>query len=73
MNIRDIKPSTLKRLAAECDEEFKGWLQSTDGKVFRSDVNGMKERVPAEYIDVWRTAFSLGASAILRRVNELKE
>jgi hypothetical protein len=66
MNIRDIKPSTLKRLATECDKEFEDWFKLCEGLKF-----GTQEL--QEPKDIWRTAFSKGASAVLRRVDELKD
>lgn len=67
MNIRDMKPSQIKRLAAECEEEFSereitsnGWRQF-----------GTQE--PMTPLDIWRLAFSRGASAILRRTDSLKD
>jgi len=66
MNIRDMKPHTIKRLAVECDQEFEDWFRVNKGMKF-----GTKE--PLEFQDVWRYAYSKGASAILRRTDSLKE
>lgn len=66
MNIRDIKPHTLKRLAVECDKEFEDWFKLSEGLKFATQT-------PMEPKDIWRTAFSKGASAILRRVDELSD
>jgi hypothetical protein len=63
MNMRDVKPSTLKRLAAECEKEFEEWFNLTDAKQFNT-------KEPIHPRDIWRTAYSKGASAVLRRVED---
>jgi hypothetical protein len=66
MNIRDLKPNIIKRLAVECEKEFGEWFRTNRGMKF-----GTQE--PLEPIDIWRYAYSKGASAILKRVDKLKE
>ena len=66
MNIRDLKPHMIKRLATESDEEFNKWFETNRGKQF-----GTNE--PLEPLDIWRYAYSKGASAILRRVDGLRD
>lgn len=73
MNLRDLNPHTLKRIAIECRDEFTKWLRSTDGKVFKKNLAGMNERVDASPQDIWETAFSCGARAILRRTDNIKD
>lgn len=66
MNLRDIKSHTLRRLAVECDEEFATWFKQTEALHFTT-------KDPLSPQDIWRYAFSRGSSAILRRVDTLKE
>lgn len=72
MNLRDLKPHTLKRIAIECDEEFNEWFKRTEGQEFIK-VDGMNIRQPITQQALWRLAFSSGSRAILRRVDNLKE
>jgi hypothetical protein len=66
MNIRDLKPSVLRHLATEGDEEYEKWNRDTQGLSFGS-------REPIAQKELWRLAFSKGVSAILRRVDNIKE
>jgi len=66
MTLRDLKPNILKRLAMEGEDEFDKWFRNTGGMKF-----GKPESVDPK--DIWRLAYSKGASAILRRVDALKE
>jgi hypothetical protein len=63
MNIRDLDPKIMKELALESDHEFNEWLKLT-----RSVTSASVIREPITQKDVWRTAFSKGVSAVLRRV-----
>lgn len=72
MNLRDVKPHTLKRIAVECDHEFDKWFKTSEGMEFVK-VDGMNMRQPITPQSLWRIAFSFGTRAILRRVDQLKE
>ncbi len=73
MNLRDVKPHTLKRISTESREEFAAWLKSTNGEMFRKNLAGMNELVPVDFQTIWDYAYSHGVRAILRRVDNLKE
>lgn len=62
MNLRDLNPKTLKRLAMEGEEEFDSWFRRTEGKVF-----GTGE--PLHLKEVWRYAYSRAMTNCLKRVN----
>jgi hypothetical protein len=66
MTVRDLKPQQLRRLANESDQEFEAWFKRTRGLEFGTNK-------PLETIDIWRAAFSKGASTILKRVDAIKE
>lgn len=67
MNIRDLKPHQLKRLATECDEEYNKQETATNNwKHF-----GTNE--PMTPKDIWRLAYSRATSAVLRRVDNLRD
>lgn len=74
MNLRDIKPHTLKRIGTECREEYAEWYKTTEAMTFRKNpLTHMQERSPMTPQEIWELAFSHGARAILRRVDGLKE
>jgi len=67
MNLRDLKPQQLKRIALEGENEFDQWFHQTGGTKFGR---------PNELVtpkDIWRTAYSKGASAVLRRISKLEK
>lgn len=66
MNIRDLPLNTIKRLASEADDAFDDWYKVSGGLTFST-------KTPVEAKDIWRLAFSKGCSAVLRRVDKLKE
>lgn len=66
MNLRDLKPDVLKRLALEGEDEYDKWFKNTSGLEFGTQK-------PVNPKDIWRLAYSKGASAILRRVDEIKD
>jgi hypothetical protein len=66
MNIRDVKSHTLRRMAIECEEEFDEWFGRTGARHFST-------KEPLTPQDIWRYAYSKGSSAVLRRVDSLKE
>lgn len=61
MNLRDLKPKTLKALAQQGEDECKDWLDRTQGRQF-----GTIEPIKPD--DIYRLAFSKGATAILSRI-----
>jgi hypothetical protein len=67
MNIRDLPHKLMRRLALDGEEAFDEWWKTTNGgKRF-----GTGE--PLLSSDIFRHAFSKGVSAVLRRINEIKE
>ena len=66
MNIRDLDPKVLKKLAKDCEQRYTDWWTATQGKIF-----GSKEPIPPKKI--FEFAFSKGVSAMLQRMDEVKE
>ena len=73
MNLRDLKPRLLKRLGIECLNEYDEWFKRTGGEAWKETQDGKKVCVEMNPKEVWSTAYSRGAAAILRRVDALKE
>jgi hypothetical protein len=63
---RDLSNNVQRRLALECEDEYKQWLELTEGLIF-------KTREPITQKELWRLAFSKGVSALLKRVDKLKD
>jgi len=66
MNMRHLKPSQIKALVQESEDAYNEWLRSTNGVQFGTNK-------PLDPIDIFRWAFSKGASSILRRVDAIKD
>lgn len=62
MNLRDLKPKVLKKLAVEGEAEFDEWFRRTGGKVF-----GKQEDVSPK--DIWRYAYSRAMTNCLKHVD----
>jgi hypothetical protein len=66
MNIRDLPYRLIKKLAADGEQAFKNWWNLTQGRDFRSNE-------PIEPKEIFKVAFSNGASAVLKRIDEIKK